>query len=72
MKFWITASGCKASFGRHLTVIRRYDPSLPDVRADRELLVQCFLNLFKMQQSNKGGDNLTLSTSYSSHVMFPG
>ena len=25
----------KASFGRHLQIIRRYDPSLPNVRADR-------------------------------------
>ena len=56
----------KASFGRHLTVIRRYDPSLPDVRADRELLVQCFLNLFKnAAEATKAGDELTLSTSYS-------
>jgi len=56
----------KASFGRHLTIVRRYDPSLPDVRADRELLVQCFLNLFKnAAEATKAGDELTLSTFYS-------
>ena len=56
----------KASFGRHLSVIRRYDPSLPDIRADRELLVQCFLNLFKnTAEATTAGDELMLSTSYS-------
>ena len=56
----------KASFGRHLQIVRRYDPSLPDVRADRELLVQCFLNLFKnAAEATKAGDELNLRTSYS-------
>ena len=56
----------KASFGRHLQIIRRYDPSLPDVRADRELLVQCFLNLFKnAAEATRAGDELCLRTSYS-------
>ena len=56
----------KASFGRHLQIVRRYDPSLPDVRADRELLVQCFLNLFKnAAEATKAADELILRTSYS-------
>ena len=56
----------KASFGRHLQIVRRYDPSLPDVRADRELLVQCFLNLFKnAAEATMPGDELNLRTSYS-------
>ena len=56
----------KASFGRHLQITRRYDPSLPDVRADRELLVQCFLNLFKnAAEATKAGDELILKSSYS-------
>ena len=56
----------KASFGRHLQIVRRYDPSLPDVRADRELLVQCFLNLFKnAAEATMVGDELLLGTSYS-------
>ena len=56
----------KASFGRHLQIVRRYDPSLPDVRADRELLVQCFLNLFKnAAEATNDGDELVLVTSYS-------
>ena len=56
----------KASFGRHLQIVRRYDPSLPDFRADRELLVQCFFNLFKnAAEATKAGDELVLGTSYS-------
>ena len=56
----------KASFGRHLQIERRYDPSLPNVRADRELLVQCFLNLFKnAAEATNVGDKLVLGTSYS-------
>ena len=56
----------KASFGRHLQIVRRYDPSLPNVRADRELLVQCFLNLFKnAAEATNDGDQLVLGTSYS-------
>ena len=56
----------KASFGRHLQIVRRYDPSLPNVRADRELLVQCFLNLFKnAAEATNDGDELVLGTSYS-------
>ena len=56
----------KASFGRHLQIVRRYDPSLPDVRGDRELLVQCFLNLLKnAAEATKIGDELVLRTCYS-------
>ena len=56
----------KASFGRHLQIVRRYDPSLPNVRADRELLVQCFLNLLKnAAEATNDGDQLVLGTSYS-------
>ena len=56
----------KASFGRHLKIIRQYDPSLPDVKGDRELLVQCFLNLFKnAAEATKLGDELNLRTAYS-------
>ncbi|MEO1090969.1 MAG: ATP-binding protein [Pseudomonadota bacterium] len=34
-------------FGRHLTLVERYDPSLPAVAGDRDRLVQVFLNLVK-------------------------
>ena len=54
-----------ASFGRHLDIKCRYDPSLPNIDADPDLLVQCFLNLFK-NASEVTDDKgiLTLTTSY--------
>ena len=55
-----------ASFGRHLEIKRSYDPSLPDIQADRELLVQCFINLFKnASEATAEGDHLSVQTSYS-------
>ena len=55
-----------ASFGRHLEIKRSYDPSLPDIQADREMLVQCFINLFKnASEATEVGDSLILQTSYS-------
>ncbi|MGB2486113.1 MAG: two-component system sensor histidine kinase NtrB [Candidatus Puniceispirillaceae bacterium] len=55
-----------ASFGRHLEIKRSYDPSLPDIQADREMLVQCFINLFKnASEATEEGDSLSLQTSYS-------
>ena len=55
----------KASFGRHLDINCYYDPSLPNIDADPELLVQCFLNLFKnaSEATDKKGI-LKLTTSY--------
>lgn len=54
-----------ASFGRHLEIKCHYDPSLPNIDADPDLLVQCFLNLFK-NASEVTDDKgiLTLKTSY--------
>lgn len=34
-------------FAQHVRIDSRYDPSLPDVMGDRELLIQLFLNLLK-------------------------
>jgi len=54
-----------ASFGRHLVIERQYDPSLPFLDADRELLVQCFLNLFKnASEATAKGGRLKIRTSY--------
>ena len=36
-----------ASFERTVTIERNFDPSLPDITADRALLIQAFLNLLK-------------------------
>jgi two-component system nitrogen regulation sensor histidine kinase GlnL len=37
----------KAGFGRHIRITESYDPSLPAVYANRDQLVQVFLNLVK-------------------------
>ncbi|MHA7968945.1 two-component system sensor histidine kinase NtrB [Rhizobium terricola] len=37
----------KAGFARHLRIVENYDPSLPPVYANRDQLVQVFLNLVK-------------------------
>jgi len=37
----------KSSFGRTITFVDRYDPSLPEVMGDRDRLIQVFLNLVK-------------------------
>ena len=36
-----------AGFARHVAVTEHYDPSLPDVHANRDQLIQVFLNLVK-------------------------
>lgn len=40
-------AAAKAGFARHITFMERYDPSLPPVHADPDLLTQLFLNLVK-------------------------
>ncbi len=37
----------RVSFARHVTMRELYDPSLPEVRGNRDLLIQIFLNLVK-------------------------
>ncbi len=37
----------KSSFGRAITFVDKYDPSLPSVMGDRDRLIQVFLNLVK-------------------------
>jgi two-component system, NtrC family, nitrogen regulation sensor histidine kinase GlnL len=37
----------RVSFARHVGIRETYDPSLPEVRANRDLLIQIFLNLVK-------------------------
>ena len=58
----------QAGFARHIRFIERYDPSLPHVLADRDQLVQVFLNLVK-NASEAIGETATegeieLSTAY--------
>ena len=37
----------QSGFARHVTIREEYDPSLPPVHGDRDLLLQVFLNLVK-------------------------
>ena len=54
-----------ASFGRHMTIERAFDPSLPQINADKELLIQCFINLLKNACEASGEEGyLKIATSY--------
>ena len=54
-----------SSFGKHLTIKRDFDPSLPQIFADRDLFIQLFLNLFKnASEATFKGDILNVKTSY--------
>ncbi|MEX2452184.1 MAG: ATP-binding protein [Rhodospirillales bacterium] len=56
----------KNGFGRHIRFNELYDPSLPPVLGDRDLLVQVFLNLLKnaSEAAPPVNGEITLSTSY--------
>jgi two-component system nitrogen regulation sensor histidine kinase GlnL len=54
-----------ASYGDHLTVKRRYDPSLPSVEGHRDLLIQAFLNIVKNAfEATEKKTEITVVTSY--------
>jgi len=55
-----------ASYGDHMTVKRRYDPSLPSVEGHRDLLIQAFLNIIKNAfEATEKKSELSIVTSYS-------
>lgn len=59
-------------FAKHVNIIENYDPSLPPVDGNRDLLVQIFLNLIKNAAEAvpvKGGE-IVLSTAYQHGVRF--
>jgi two-component system nitrogen regulation sensor histidine kinase GlnL len=53
-------------FGKSVRFIETYDPSLPDVHADRDQLIQVFLNLVKnaCEAPGEGEREIELSTAY--------
>jgi two-component system nitrogen regulation sensor histidine kinase GlnL len=54
-------------FGKRIKIIEDYDPSLPPVHANRDQLVQVFLNLVKNAAEAIGADpqgEITLSTAF--------
>ena len=56
----------QSGFARHLRIVERYDPSLPDVECDRDQLVQVFLNLVKnaAEAAPEEGGQITISTQF--------
>lgn len=55
----------KNGFARNVRFIEDYDPSLPSVHANRDQLIQVFLNLVKNAAEATGGDGeITLSTAF--------
>jgi two-component system nitrogen regulation sensor histidine kinase GlnL len=56
----------QSGFARHVRLIEEYDPSLPPVRGDRDLLVQVFLNLVKnaAEAVPSAGGEIVLTTAY--------
>jgi len=56
----------EAGFARHVRFIENYDPSLPPVQGNRDLLVQLFLNLVKnaAEAVSLTGGEIALSTAY--------
>ena len=57
----------KAGFARHLRITENYDPSLPSVYANRDQLVQVFLNLVKNAAEAVGDrpdGEIQLTTAY--------
>jgi two-component system nitrogen regulation sensor histidine kinase GlnL len=56
----------QSGFARHLRFSEEYDPSLPAVHGNRDLLVQVFLNLVKnaAEASPASGGEIVLATAY--------
>jgi two-component system nitrogen regulation sensor histidine kinase GlnL len=56
----------ETGFARHARFVEAYDPSLPPVLGNRDLLIQVFLNLVKnaAEAIPETGGEITLSTAY--------
>jgi len=57
----------RSGFARHVAIREDYDPSLPPVHGDRDLLLQVFLNLVKNAAEALpvgGGGEIVLATAY--------
>jgi two-component system nitrogen regulation sensor histidine kinase GlnL len=56
----------QSGFARHVRLMEEYDPSLPAVHGNRDLLVQVFLNLVKnaVEALPNSGGEIVLSTAY--------
>jgi two-component system nitrogen regulation sensor histidine kinase GlnL len=56
----------QSGFARHIAIREEYDPSLPPVHGDRDLLLQVFLNLVKnaAEAVPAAGGEIVLATAY--------
>jgi two-component system, NtrC family, nitrogen regulation sensor histidine kinase GlnL len=56
----------QSGFARHIRFIEEYDPSLPPVHGNRDLLIQVFLNLVKnaAEAAPEQGGEIILSTAF--------
>jgi two-component system nitrogen regulation sensor histidine kinase GlnL len=56
----------QSGFARHTSLIEQYDPSLPPVLGNRDLLVQVFLNIVKnaAEAAPDSGGTIVLTTAY--------
>jgi two-component system nitrogen regulation sensor histidine kinase GlnL len=54
----------RVSFARNVTLKEYYDPSLPPLRGNRDLLIQIFLNLVKNAAEACDGGEIVVTTSY--------
>ena len=56
----------QSGFARHVAIREEYDPSLPPVSGDRDLLLQVFLNLVKnaAEAVPAVGGEIVLATAY--------
>src|SRR3954467_1386992 len=56
----------QTGFARHVRLTEEYDPSLPPVHGDRDLLLQAFLNLVKnaAEAAPETGGEIVLTTAY--------
>jgi len=63
----------KNGFARHISIVEEYDPSLPPILANRDQLVQVFLNLIKNAAEaigNASGGEIRLSTAFRPGIRF--
>jgi two-component system, NtrC family, nitrogen regulation sensor histidine kinase GlnL len=58
----------RSGFARHIRIVEEYDPSLPQIAANRDQLIQVFLNLVKNAAEAIGAETadgeIVLSTAY--------
>ncbi|MBF0248731.1 MAG: two-component sensor histidine kinase, partial [Alphaproteobacteria bacterium] len=59
-------------FGKSVRFVEEYDPSLPPVSGNRDLLIQVFLNLVKnaCEAVPRDGGRITMKTAYQHGVRF--